>query len=188
MAEKDFEPKAVELGEARDIYMEGGEGSGGEAVSIVPGMPGVRRTGGRRVEDEVRDQSNLLKGIREEVQELRKVVSELKGGLVETSEAFKEFHKGFSPLGREFQEFHKGFGQFVKEFKAFQQDFSQVGKQLREEFGKLGEWVESLGKVSGRLVKGYKSSIGKLVTASSKLESGIEWVERDLSESKDWSL
>jgi hypothetical protein len=182
MAERSFEEKAAELRAARDIYMEEGEEGGLEGIGIVPGAPGARPGRGRRIEDEVRDQSNLLKGLREEIQELRKVVSVLKGGLVETSEAFKDFHRSFSQTGREFQEFHKGFGQFVKEFKAFQQDFSQVGKQLREEFGKFLEWVGSLGKVSGQLVKGYKSSVGKLVTVSSKLESEIEHVARELSE------
>jgi len=158
MAEKNFEEKAEELREARDIYTEEEEG-GLEGIGIVPGAPGARPARGKRIEDEVKDQRNLLKGLRDEVQEFRKVVSVLKGGLVETSEAFKEFHRSFSQTGREFQEFHKGFGQFVDEFKKFQSEFSQVGKQFKKEFRKLLEWVSSLGKVSGRMARGYKESV-----------------------------
>ena len=183
MAEKNFEEKAAELRASRDIYMEEGEEGGLEGIGIVPGAPGARPGRGRRIEDEVRDQSNLLKGLKEEVQELRKVVSELKGGLVETSEAFKDFHRSFSQTGREFQEFHKGFGQFVKEFKAFQQDFSQVGKQLREEFGKLLEWLGGLGKISEKLIKEYKLGIGKLSKIGLELDrkyGEVKWYETEV--------
>jgi len=175
MAERNFEEKAAELREARDIYMEGEESSGlGEGVGIVPGAPGTRPVRGRRVEDEVKDQRDLLRGLRGEVQELRKVVSVLRGGLVETSEAFAGFHKEFIQVSKEFQEFHKGFSQVVKEFR----EFSQVSKGLREEFGKLLEWIGGLGKLSEKLMKEYKVGVGTLSGISYDLGKEYEKVRK----------
>jgi len=183
MAERNFEDKARELREARDIYREGEvwEGEGG-AIGIVPGAPGVRRAGGRRIGDELREQSNVLRGLREEVQELRKVVLLLRGGLVEVSEGFKEFGKGFSQLGREFQEFRRSFGQVVGEFRKFQREFSQVSKGLGEGFGKLLEWVSGLGKSSEQLVKEYRLGVRNLLKVSNKLGKEYEWIYEKMRE------
>jgi hypothetical protein len=188
MAERNFEEKAEELREARDIYREVEvEGGGSGAIGIVPGAPGVRRTGGRRVEDEMREQSNVLRGLREEVQELRRVVSVLRGGLVEASEGFKEFNKGFSQLSREVQEFHRGFGQVVKEFREFQVEFSQVSRKLREEVGKLLELLSGLGKLSGRgLVGGLGGLSRTLSEVSYELGREYERVVKDVSE--EWKI
>jgi len=175
MAEKDFEVKAKELREARDMYMEGEEG-GVEGVGIVPGASGARQARGRRLENEVKDQRDLLKGLREEVQELRKVVSVVRGGFIEVAEAFTDFRKEFLSFrkevvqaGKEFQAFHKGFSEVVKdfglvveEFKRFQSAFSEVGKELRSEFGKLSEWMGGLGKLSEKVMKEYKVGAGKV--------------------------
>jgi len=193
MAERNFEDKAVKLREARDIYREGeAEGEGG-GIGIVPGAPGVRRGSGRQLGEEVKEHSNVLRGLREEVQELRKVVSVLKGGLVEASEAFKEFNVSVSQLSRGVQGFYRGFGQVVREFKEFQSEFSQVSKKLKEDFGKLLEGIGglgklsereltgSLGKLSGRL-KERRLSIRKLSEVSYELGREYENVFRDVSE------
>jgi hypothetical protein len=183
MAERDFEDKAAELREARDIYreVEVEAGEEGGRVGIVPGAPGVRRIGGRRIEDEVREQSNVLRGLREEVQELRKVVSVLRGELVEASEVFKEFNTGFSQLSREVQEFRRSFGQVVREFKEFQVEFSQVSKKLREEFVKLLEGIGGLGMLSVRL-REHQLGIRKLSEVSYGLGREYERVVRDARE------
>ncbi len=175
MAEKDFEAKAKELREARDMYMEGEEG-GVEGVGIVPGASGARQARGRRLENDVKDQRDLLKRLREEVQELRKVVSVVRGGFIEVAEAFTDFRKEFLSFrkevvqaGKEFQAFHKGFSEVVKdfgivveEFKGFQKAFSEVGKELRSEFAKLSEWVGGLGKLSEKVMKEYKVGMEKV--------------------------
>ena len=184
MAERNFEDKAKELREVRDIYreVEVEAGEEGGAIGIVPGAPGARPARGRRVEDEVTDQRNLLRGLREEVQELRKVVSVLKGGLVETSEAFAGFHKEFVQIGQEVQEFSKGFSQVVREFRGFQREFSRVSKGLREEFEKLFEWVGGLSKLSERLMKEYKVGIGTLSGISYELGKEYEKVRKARTE------
>ena len=159
MAERDFEEKAEELREARDIYREEeAEEAGAEAIGIVPGAPGRRPARGRRVEDEVREQQNLLRGLKAEVQELKSVVPELKKSLVETSEAFEDFHKNFKKMG-----------------EGLKDEFKKVTLGLRKEFEKLLDQVGVLAEEFGYVVKEFGVDV-------KKYSEGIRKSYRDLSE------
>jgi hypothetical protein len=159
VAERDFEEKAEELREVRDIYREEeAEEAGAEAIGIVPGAPGARPARGRRIEDEVREQQNLLRGLKAEVQELKSIVPELKKSLVETSEAFEDFHKSFSRMG-----------------EGLKEEFRKVTVNLRKEFEKLLDQVGVLAEEFGYVVREF--GVGM-----KRYSEGVRKSYRDLSE------
>jgi hypothetical protein len=174
MAERDFEEKAEELREARDIYREEeAEEAGAEAIGIVPGAPGRRPARGRRIEDEVREQQNLLRGLKAEVQELKSIVPELKRSLVETSEAFEDFHKSFSRMGEGLkEEFRKVTVNLRKEFEKL---LDQVGV-LAEEFGYV---MEEAGVGVKRYSEGVRRSYRDLSEVLGRQRKRLEGYDRE---------